>query len=343
MGLLAAVALLHLMIRRLLPRTPDWLLVVATIGLALTNVAPFLLRRPAQYEVAISAGLCFEMLGLLAVLSAVWASPVRLWRLALGSLCLGLAIGARPTLVIGGAAALAAVLYLRHHGPGGRGIAVQALVPFIVCGFLLAGYNQVRFGSPGEFGQRYQLAGLDVTKKPTAQLSYLAPGVFTYLLVPPRVALTFPHFFLMNDTEYPGTLPDGYTGTPSGGIAEPTGRMFPTMPITLLILALPVLWRRRREDETPALLFASGLGLLSLAVVFLLAIALWGTTQRYEMDFASLALLGAFLVWALLLQRSRRLMTRRTVAAVGLVLSVFGAAVGTAVSFTGYDDTSRLA
>jgi hypothetical protein len=342
-GLVCAVALLHVLVRRLLPATPRWLLVVASAGLALTNVAPFLLRRPAMYEVAISAGYCFAMAGGLLIVTAVFAPRHQRRRLALGSLCLGVAVGARPTLIACGAVALGAALYLMRRRGEGYGVLVAALAPFIVCGLLLAAYNQVRFGSISEFGQRYQLAGLDVSHKPTGDLSYVPPGVFSYLLVPPRVAVTFPHVFFMTDTEYPGTLPAGYTGTPTGGSAEPTGGLLPTMPITLLLLALPVLWRRRERGERAPLLASATLAVLGLAIVVELAYALWGTTQRYEVDYATFFLLASFLVWAVLVRRYREQdVARRAIVAGGVLLTAIGCAVGTAVSITGYYDALRL-
>jgi len=342
-GLVCATALLHRLVRRLVPETPNWLLIIATVGLALTNVLPFMLRRPAQYEVAISGGYCFEMAGLLLVVTAVMAAPVRRRRLALGSLCLGLAVGCRPSLVVGGVVALVASVDAVRRRGGRYSLLAYALGPLLVCGLLLALYNEVRFGAFGEFGEHYQLAGLDTLTKPADQLAYVPPGLFSYLLVPARLALTFPHAFLMTATEYPGSLPAGYAGTPAGGAAEPAGGMLTTMPITLLLLGLPVLWWRRRQREGPALLIAIGFSALGLVVMVLLAYALWGTTQRYEVDFATLFLIPAFMIWALLLTRSRRRRWRRGVAVAGVALTAFGAAVGTAVSFTGYYDTLRLA
>src|SRR5262249_53201927 len=61
--------------------------------------------------------------------------------------------------------------------------------------------------------------------------------------------------------------------------------------------------------------------------------------QRYEVDFATLFVIAALLVWALLIDRSaarRRL--RRALAALGVVLIAFGSFVGIAVSLTGYYD-----
>src|SRR5213079_527051 len=120
--------------------------------------------------------------GLLLVVTAVIAAKPRLWRLATGSLFLGLAIAARPTLAVGGLVAMASAWYLiRRRGSSYR-VLVPALVPVVLCGLALAVYNDVRFGSPSEFGQHYQLASLDVQHKPTDQLAYVPPGVFSYLV-----------------------------------------------------------------------------------------------------------------------------------------------------------------
>ncbi len=214
LGLVFAVALLHVLIRRLRPTTPDWFLTVASVGIALTNVVPFLLRRPAQYEVAISSGYCFEMAGLLLVASAVLASPARRWRLMFGSLCLGLAVGARPDLAAGGLVALGAAAYLIKRRGAPYGVLVPTLVPFAFCVLLLGIYNDVRFGSFTEFGIRYALAGLNQMTTPVERLANIPPGVFSYLLIPPRLAITFPHVFLMSTAQYPFPFPHGYAGSP---------------------------------------------------------------------------------------------------------------------------------
>ena len=86
-----------------------------------------------------------------------------------------------------------------------------ALGPFVLCGLLLAWYNHVRFGGFTNFGERYELAGIDQTKAPFYKplLTFL-PGLFTYLLLPARFALTFPHVFLQTAANDPFSLPSGY-------------------------------------------------------------------------------------------------------------------------------------
>jgi hypothetical protein len=222
-------------------------------------------------------------------------------------------------------------------------IFAYALGPFVLCGVLLAAYNYQRFGSIGDFGEHYQLAGLNTMTKPTDQLSYLAPGLFSYLFVPARLALTFPHAFLKTAAADPFSLPAGYSGTASGGAAEPAGGLFPTMPITLLLVLLPLLWVRWKRTERATLLVCSGFAPFGFVIVIGLALALWGTTQRYEVDYATLFLIPSFVIWAALLaHRQGRKQARRLIALTGIVLTGFGAAVGTAVSFTGYYDLLRL-
>jgi hypothetical protein len=336
-GLVCAVLLLHALVRRFLPETPNWALVVASAGLALANVLPFLLRRPIQYEVAISAGYCFLMAGLLFMLTAMLGREVRRWRLALGSLCLGLAVGARPDLVVGAMVAivLGAWLVFRRHEP--RTILAYALGPLIVCGVLLGLYNYVRFGGFGNFGDRYQLAGINQMTAPFDKLAWVLPGMLSYFEVPVRLSLTFPHVFLQTAAAEPISLPAQYFGSPATPAAEPAGGILISMPITLFVFALPVLWWQRRADERGVLLAASGLALTGLAIAVLLSFSVFATTERYEVDFATFFLLAGFLVWMVLLARLRRgTVLRRTWAGLGVLLAAFGAAVGVAIGLTGY-------
>jgi hypothetical protein len=348
-GLVCSVLLLRALLTRLVPGTPRWVLPVAAAGLALTNVLPFLLRRPLWYEVAIASGYCFEMAGLWLMVTSVLGPELRRWRMIVGSLCLGLAIGGRPTLAVGGAVAVAAALwehnrrtgtYRLHRNSESLKLLTYALGPFVLCGLLLALYNHVRFGGFTNFGERYELAGIDQTKAPFYKFAWIAPGLFTYLLLPVRVALTFPHYFLQTAGNDPFSLPRGYAG---GAIAEPTGGVFTTMPITLLLFGLPFMWWKRRGGERRPLVAATGLVILGLAIVTLVSWALFSTTERYEVDFVSLLLIPAFLVWAMLLVRARPKTTARRIGAVGgIILTLVGAAVGAGISITGYYDYLKL-
>jgi hypothetical protein len=339
-GFVCTVLLLHALARRFVPEAPRWTLLLATGGLALSNVVPFLLRRPVQYEVAISSGYCFEMAGLWLMLTSIMGPAVRRWRLALGSLCLGLAVGGRPDLAVGAAVAVVVALWLLHRRREPRQILIYALGPLMLCAVLLGLYNDLRFGGFSNFGDRYQLAGIDQMHAPFDKVRWILPGLLSYLYVPVRLSLTFPHAFLQTAAADPFiTLPHTYQGSASSPSAEPAAGLFTTVPVTLFIFALPALWWRHRRAVRGGLLAATGLALLGLAVAGLLSYSVFGTTERYEVDFVTPLLVAGLVSWLLLWQRLRRVAAlRRLVAALGAVLILFGAAVGAAISITGYYD-----
>jgi hypothetical protein len=337
-GLVCAVALLHMLVRRLVPGTPNWLLLIASAGLALSNVVPFLARRPTQYEVAVASGYCFAMAGLLLLGKALTTRRRQSLLLACGSLCLGLAVGGRISLVPVCLAVGPAAWYLIRRRNQSYRVLIPLLVPLAACAALLLAYNAVRFGSISEFGSDYQIATVNTMTRPATRLAYVPPGLFSYLLIPPRFALTFPHVFLKSAADYPFPFPNGYQGSPSDPYVEPAGGLLPMAPITLLLFVLPFAWRRWR-DQRRVWLAAAGLSVLGLLVVGDLSYALWGTTQRYEVDYVTLFLLPAFLVWAALYARLRgRRLARRGVAILGVAMTAFGVFAGAATSITGYYD-----
>src|SRR5262249_12519836 len=97
-GFLGALAVYQACARRLRSGQSRARGVLAALTLGFGNLAPYLLRRPIVYEVAIGAGYCFAMWGAYALLRGLEASSRR-WLGAAG-LLLGLAVGGRPTLVI---------------------------------------------------------------------------------------------------------------------------------------------------------------------------------------------------------------------------------------------------
>jgi hypothetical protein len=85
---------------------------------------------------------------------------------------------------------------------------------------------------------------------------------------------------------------------------------------------------------------AGALVVLGGALVLVLSFAVWGTTMRYEMDFATLLLLAALLVWLAAVTATRQPI-RRVLAIGGTALIAYGAVVGVAISMTGYYDSLR--
>ena len=91
--------------------------------------------------------------------TAVPRGPRSVLRLALSSLCFGLAIGARLPLAPVVLVAVAVAFYIGRGSEGQRRLLVAAIGPFLACVLLLGLYNVARFGSFTNFGQQYQLSG----------------------------------------------------------------------------------------------------------------------------------------------------------------------------------------
>jgi hypothetical protein len=340
-ALVFAVLLLRLVVRRFVPHARGWVVVAGACALAFGTAIPFMLRRPAIYEVAIGGGAAFMMaaLYLLGVgLLREGAAQRRL--LAAASLCAGLAFASRPPLLLGGGAFVVAAFVVWRRPlltpRARRSLVVTLLGPLALCIALIAAYNTQRFGSPTQYGIPYQLAGADQQTTPTFDLAYLRPGVYNFALAPPRLALTFPHVFLPPPPAFPGPLPTGYDGSTPTLIAEPTGGIIPMAPIVLFALAIPLIWRRREAagDELP--LIALTLCVLGAGILFGLAFTLWGTTERYEVDFDLLLILAGILGWIGLLAVTRGRKRRRLAAVLGVLAVAWTCMTGVAVSFTGY-------
>jgi hypothetical protein len=338
LGFLFSAMTLRFLVRRFLPDTPRWALAAATVFLALGNGLPFALRRPSFYEAAIACGLCFVMLGLW-LLATGWFGPRPSRRRLLGaSLCFGLALASRPPL--GALAivpvALALTAWRRAAWPEGltrRQTLVALLVPFVTCGLLFAAYNAARFGSPLEFGQKYQLAGLDPAILPTFKPAFLPSGLFLYLFAVPRPMALFPFVELSAQPMLPWAVPEGFYAP------EATGGMLILAPVLLSILLLPFVARRMVPDLRWLLFGLVGAG---AAIVVALSFILAGTTQRYVVDFMTLLSLAALLIWlAMLTQAERGSWRRRLVAGGGLFVLAWGSTFGLALGFTGYFDPAK--
>jgi hypothetical protein len=325
-GFCFSIASLRLLARRFVPDAPRWMLGAAAVALAAGNALPFTLRRVAVYEVAITAGFCLSFIALYLVITGL-QNGVRPRRLILASLLVGLAVGARPTMIVWGLGLLVIAVVLARRTPVRRErlrIAGMLLGPMAVAGILLMVYNQLRFGSPAEFGQKYQLAGYDPATKHGNKLAYVPPGLWYYLLARPHLTLGFPFFHLAPPPlSYPFDPPAEYDGL------EPVGGMLTTVPFIALALAVPFALRGMARRVTLCLL---GVGLLILLVI---SFALWGATMRYEVDFASVLVIAAALGWMAWAVRARGL-TRRAVAIGGAVLIAWGTVAGAAFGIVGY-------
>ncbi len=308
---------------------PLWMCVLSASTLALASALPFILRRPAVYEEAISGGYCFAMAGVWLAMRALADQRASTTRLALMSLCVGLAAGSRPTLALTAVVLVPVYLSLRALRPR-RELLATLTIPFAACVLLLLAYNQARFGSPLEVGANYQLNGVPPNVTHLDDLSYLAPGLWFYGVNAPRITALFPFIVLTPPpTSYPASLPGLYR------TVEPTGGLLTMAPIVVFLAALPWIWRSRSASlgrlASPLLLLAGA----GIAAALFLAYTFYSATERYEVDFTTPLLLGALAAWLVLSGDARR--WRRRLARIGGgLLASWGCVAGLAISFTGY-------
>ena len=134
-------------------------LLLGILALGLTNGVLIMLRRPDLWEIPIIAASFMVMLSLVCIFRALRSSVSCVCWISLASICYGLAIGARPSVILG--AGILLLPLLTHWKKSRRfslRILIAAIIPIATIGLGLLLYNWLRFGSITEFGQNYQLA-----------------------------------------------------------------------------------------------------------------------------------------------------------------------------------------
>jgi tetratricopeptide (TPR) repeat protein len=322
LGFLAGAALLRAVWRRYFSEVSVAVMAAGVLALGLATGVPILLQRAEFWEVAVSCGWALGILALGAIWRAVIDPGRRVWWVAAASLALGFAVGARPFLLLGAPILLVpAVIEWNEVSATDRRrlpweAVAAAVLPIALCGLGLMIYNELRFDSPFEFGQRYQLAGDRQDNIQHFSLRFLWFNFCVYFLEPVRWTWESP---FVSDIATPA-VPAGHAD-----IEDPFG-ILSNIPIVWFALAAPLAWwGRAKEDRARlrgflvavAIMFGVCAGVLSL---------FYGTCSRYEVEFLPtlvfLAAVGILSVERVLASRPRWRVTARVVWVVLLVFSV---------------------
>jgi hypothetical protein len=309
-GLIFLSRLLDQVLYYFFPSLPFRFYLLSTLTLAAGSNLWWCLARPKFYEVAITGGFCLGMIGLY-LLFRCWQDRQdglqKTFRLAAGCLCLALAVGCRPNLLV--LSLLPLPLFwqcLRQPVPLPAGLPMVrprrsvrwlALIrnllaigmPYLVTSSALMAYNFLRFGKITEFGASYQLTITDMGIRGALAPARLLPGFWYFLFNFPVLDTSFPfiHFQTDNAFNFSGYF---YTDMRCAGLLV-------TLPICWLLLGWP--WLRpvlRHSDRQLRFLLAMLCGTaLMLAGIDSMAA---GSTGRYLTDFAWLLVLAAILLAA---------------------------------------------
>lgn len=300
-GFLAGVWLLVQIRWRFLPSTPDRVLTAMVLAFGLCGPVWVLMSTGHGYEVAIAAAFALTMLGSALLLRATVARPgVGRWSAAGGSVCLALAIGARPTAAVGSlvvAAAAVVAVRERTRQPAPErsrrrlaGDLAALLLPYVAVAALLGVANVVRFGSPIEFGFGFQLSNWNMTRYPMGRPGYLLPNLADYLLAPPRLVGRFP--WVRQRALIGGDRPDVHTAEPIVGLVF-------LAPVLVVGLAALVAGLRSMHRRAPGLAtIAATSAAVGTAALVAVSFPFNTSTLRYAADAAPMLLVAAGVGWA---------------------------------------------
>ncbi len=282
-GFLVSVGLLCALWRRYFSKVSVWVVLAGALALGLATGVPVMLPRSSVYEVAISCGYMLTMLSLGAIWCALHEPERRCWWLAAASAAYGLAVGARPTLLLGAVILLVPVIQASREGRRVWTLLVAAIGPFTFIGLGLMLYNALRFGSPLEFGIRYQLAGERQVTRQFFNLQYLWFNFRVYFLEPVRWSSRFP---FVGEIALP-PVPAGH-----GAVETPFG-VLTNIPLVWLALAAPLAGRGwSRQTALVLRWFVTAVALL-FGTCVLPALFFISTTIRYEVEFLPVLVLLA--------------------------------------------------
>lgn len=278
MGFLVSCALLRSVIRACFPHTTLPVKLACVMALGLANMVPPLLRRPSMWEVPISCAYALFMLTLFCGWKAM-AEKGNAWRWMLGaSLAMGLCIGARTVYLPGAVMLLVPLAW--GAGRIGRSfrrdrrwwaLVAATLLPIMAVGAGLATYNHQRFGSPFEFGQTYQLSGVQEGKLDHLSPRYVPFNLKVYLFSTPGLSPYFPFLTVINA---PARPPGQF------GMENPYG-IVPGVPWVLLAgAALGLALKKRGRLGWWCLAALAGTG-----ATFGMLTLFGGNTGRYQVDF----------------------------------------------------------
>jgi len=285
-GFLIAAILLFQVRRRSFPALHGAILCAALAAFGLVTGMPLLLGRADVYEVAISCGFTFTMLGLF----ALWRSLEdgrRFGWLWLASAAFGLAIASRPILLPGAVILFAPVLLHWRESKKKWLLPASAFFPVLCVVVALLFYNFLRFGNPLEFGMRYQLSDVKLGSTQLFSPRFLWSNLVIYFFHPAQWVAHFPFIH----PAVPHSLPAGHYEQ-----TEYAFGIFANVPFVLLALALPA-FRRTIKGQF-------GWFILSVAALFLACggalLFFFAATARYQLDFLPalvlLAITGLFLI-----------------------------------------------
>lgn len=333
-------ALFFLLCKEFFKKLPFSLYLVASVVFSLVSVS-FAIMHGNQYSTAVVSGVCFEVWSLYFFVRAGWhesSARGRMWHLFWGSLCGALVFGCRPPIGLANVALIPVLVRLWCLFPEltwKRRTArfLLAMMPYLMAAMALMFYNHARFGSPFEFGVKYNLTEFDAT----AFKFDFARSI--------NMVIVYLFMFPMTSSEFPFVTFLGRRFSIFGGV-------FFNYPILLLVflLASRAIYGVLKGCQLywlSASLVVGALAVLGLDV----CAAPWWLHERNKMDFYFLLAIASFMALCAYYEASSETLRRAIIwvfpyaALLTVVMMILLLLVPFEMSFTLYypEFNSRLA
>lgn len=273
-------------LKRRYPETSQGYLLIFTVMGFLGSGLMTVLGGPDAHDVPRVCGLVFVLWGLY-----FWQRSLRaekdhpsMWPLAAGSLCMALAVGCRPNMLLFSVFAIPFFLpYLKKGGGNdSRGrikTVAGCLLPYAPVAIWMMIYNASRFGSILDFGYAYNLTVHDYSHE-VVSFDRIRIGLYEYLLRPLSLGYVFPFieegsFAQQNQFGHSSFY---YTWNYGGMLC-----------CNLLLWCLPGVWAARKKNRDGIYLAATSF------VNMLVNICVAGVAYHYRLDFGAFFLMAAAL------------------------------------------------
>lgn len=290
-GFLVSAGILLGMRRRYFPETGTGIVLASLAVLGTASMGPLLVLRGSIWELPLSSGYFFVMVALGCVWRSVHAERRAAWWLAGAGLSLGLAVASRPTYLFTSGLLAAPVCWWawRAKGTGQAGwmrvgrLALAGAVPLGAVGLGMAWYNYARFGSPTEFGVKYQLSGVFEAETRHFSWSYLEFNARMYWASAAEWTRYFP--FLHRGETLP--VPVGHVGF------DDVYGMWWNVPLVWMAGLAPLAcWRREAGEQEKLAVGLAAMALLAAGAIVTL-LFFYAAMARYGADFMPALLLLA--------------------------------------------------
>jgi hypothetical protein len=318
-------------------KTSYFMILFALFIVAFSDVAIYNLRRPHIYEVAISCGMFFLIGAIYFLCNSFKNDKPKIVMLLFASVFIGLSVGARPNFVFMGILLLITALKVYRSNIQVKSKIVSIcslLIPYSLLIIAICVYNYMRFDSPFQFGNKYQLAAMDMSQYKILDVNSILLGLYLYLFSPMKINSNFPFAYLNAD------LP-AYLKPATPYFLEKASGIISFIPFLLLGLftpALMILLSKLKSAKLEKIVFPKFELLIILLpglINLLFITSLNGVAQRYAQDFAIYFIMATIFLWFYFYSKTNNILIKKVINSFVFFSGVLSILFGVALSIMG--------